>query len=73
MGLLASESKISLMSDERVLEQRLEVLETKISYQDDLLEQLNEVVVTQANALDEISAELKRLKEFVEGVLSEQD
>lgn len=55
------------MSDDGrdAVDERLEVLETKVGYQDRTIEVLNEVVTEQHDRIDELEAEIRRLKEAI--------
>lgn len=47
------------------MEQRLTELETRMAFQDDTIQKLNDVVVAQQDQLDRLSAELKYLNEKI--------
>ena len=44
------------------MEERINKLESQISFQDDTIAKLNEVVITQQKQIDEIEKELKLIK-----------
>ena len=46
------------------LDERFQVLESKVLYQDRTIDELNEVVTKQQDQIDELSAEIKRLREL---------
>ena len=52
------------MSD-KALEQRLEELESRLAFQDDLLERLDGVVIHQGQALDRLALKIDRLSEQI--------
>lgn len=58
---------MSSAPNSNTLEQRLEVLETKVSYQDYLIEQLNEVIIEQGSELDQLKSRIRVLEELTEG------
>ena len=47
------------------VEHRIIELETKISYQDHLIQELNDVVIQQQKQLDAMEKELKRIREHL--------
>lgn len=49
------------------LEQRIIELETKISYQDHLIQELNEVVFSQQRQIDALEKGLKHIREHLKG------
>jgi len=49
------------------LEQRMIELETKISYQDHLIQELNEVVISQQRQIDALEKGLVRIREHLKG------
>ena len=51
--------------DEKLLEERLAKLEAIISFQDQVIDDLNQVVVEHTRALDELSGNLEKLKKAV--------
>lgn len=53
------------------LEKRLEVLETRITFQEDFIESLNRVVADQARLLDQMATRYSKLTEQVEELLEE--
>lgn len=53
------------------MESRIIDLETKVAYQEDLLEQLNEVVTRQQSEIDELLHQLKQLKRTLKEQLGE--
>lgn len=46
-------------------EERFEVLETKVVYQERMVDELNGVVVSQQNQLDQLTEQIRRLEELV--------
>ena len=50
------------------VDQRFEVLETKVLYQDRTIDELNEVVTKQQDQIDLLTTEVKRLREAFEVV-----
>ena len=50
------------------MEEKLIELETKFSYQEDLLSDLNEIVAKQQRQLDELIAEMSGIKEQLQDV-----
>ncbi len=53
------------------MEEKIMELETKFSFQEDLLQQLNEIVIRQQQQLDEIIGQMRIFKEQLEEVASE--
>ncbi|MDJ0722980.1 MAG: SlyX family protein [Desulfobacterales bacterium] len=51
------------------MEKRLELLETRLAYQDKTVEALNEVVTRQQDQIDRLERELHRLKAVLENAL----
>lgn len=49
---------MNIMKDDRIIE-----LETKVSYQEDLLQDLNKLVVTQQQQLDQLATICKKLSD----------
>jgi len=47
------------------IENRIIELETKISYQDHLLHELNEVITSQQKQIDSMEKELRRIREYL--------
>ncbi|MCA9406450.1 MAG: SlyX family protein [Candidatus Omnitrophica bacterium] len=47
------------------MEERIIELEKKVSFQDNTIEELNQVVIEQQKKIDQLQRELQRLKEFV--------
>jgi len=47
------------------METRMEALETKISYQEHLIQELNEVVISQQNQVDKLEKTLQELKNYL--------
>ena len=47
------------------LDTRLEALETKISYQEHLIQELNEVVISQQNQIDKLDKALRQLQSYI--------
>ena len=47
------------------MEKRLTDLETKISYQDHFIDELNELVIEQQKQIDKLTQELKKLLEKI--------
>ncbi|MFC1536900.1 SlyX family protein [Pseudomonadota bacterium] len=54
------------------IETRIIELETKLSYQDHLIQELNEVVTHQQNQVDGLEVELRRVREHLKGSSSSQ-
>ena len=52
------------------MEDRLEILETRLAYQDKTVEALNEVVTRQQDQIDRLERELKSLKDSFDGTVS---
>ncbi len=50
------------------LQSRMEGLETRSVYQDEIIDALNEVVTVQQNQIDRLSAEVARLREGLEAL-----
>ena len=48
--------------DTESLNNRIVELETRLSYQDHTIEQLNEVVTSQQNQIDRLESDIKRIK-----------
>jgi len=53
-------------SKEREVDERLVVLETKVAYQDQIIEELNSVVVRQQDQVDVLTAAVRKLHELAE-------
>jgi SlyX protein len=51
------------------MEDRLEILETRLAYQDQTVEALNEVVTRQQDQIDRLERELQMLKDVLEGAV----
>ena len=49
------------------VEGRFQSIETKVLYQERTVDELNSVVTTQQNQIDELIAETKRLRQSIEG------
>jgi len=49
------------------MENRLIELETKISYQEHLLQELNDVIASQQQQIDRLEKEMKRMREHLKG------
>lgn len=47
------------------MEKRLIELETKISYQDHIIGELNEVVIRQQNQIDQLAKEINKMREHL--------
>ena len=47
------------------LDIRLEAVETKISYQEHLIQELNEVVISQQNQIDKLEKALQQLRSHI--------
>jgi SlyX protein len=54
------------------IETRIIELETKLSYQDHLIQELNEVVTHQQNQVDRLEVELRRVREHLKSSSSSQ-
>lgn len=63
-GTMSAQSK-SESIDERS-EERFQVLESKVLYQDRTIEELNDVVTRQQDQIDQIELEVKRLRTLFE-------
>jgi len=48
------------------MDNRLENLETKISYQEHLIEELNEVIISQQKQIDSLEKKLQQLTSFMQ-------
>jgi len=55
-----------------LMEERLIALETKISYQDHLIQELNDVVTRQQGQIDQLEAEMKRIRDHLKGTTESQ-
>ena len=53
------------------MEEKITELETKFSFQEDLLQELNEIVIRQQQQLDEIIGQMRIFKEQLEDVAVE--
>ena len=49
------------------VDERFQLLENKVLYQDRTIEELNEVVTRQQNQIDRLNADLERLRALLEG------
>ena len=49
------------------MENRVVELETKISYQEHLLQELNDVIASQQQQIDRLEQELRRIREHLKG------
>ncbi len=49
------------------MEKRMIELETKVSYQDHMIQELNDVVIRQQKQIDALEAEMKRTREHLKG------
>lgn len=49
------------------MENRVIELETKISYQEHLLQELNDVIASQQQQIDRLEKELQRIREHLKG------
>ncbi len=47
------------------LDIRLETVETKISYQEHLIQELNEVIISQQNQMDKLEKMLEQLRSYI--------
>ena len=47
------------------MEERVIELEKKVSFQDNIIEELNQVVIEQQRRIDQLQRELQHLKEFI--------
>ena len=45
------------------MEERLDKLETQVAFQEDLIEQLNQVIIAQADRIDALAGEEARLRD----------
>jgi len=53
------------------MEEKITELETKFSFQEDLLQQLNEIVIRQQQQIDEVIGQMRIFKEQLEVLASE--
>jgi SlyX protein len=51
------------MSDARTLAERIDALETRIAYQDDTIETLNETITAQWKQIDALTRQMEELRE----------
>lgn len=51
------------------IEERFQVLESKVLYQDRTIDDLNEVVTRQQDQMDKLNTEVERLRALLDGVL----
>jgi SlyX protein len=58
-------------ADDRKTDERLLELETKVVYQDQIIEDLNGVVTRQQDQLDRLATDLRRLEELLRSLPSE--
>ncbi len=60
------------MSDPKALGERIDALETRLTFQDDAIETLNQTITTQWNQIDALTRQLsylsERLRQFEAGV-----
>jgi SlyX protein len=54
------------------MEDRLEILETRLAYQDQTVEALNEVVTRQQDQIDRLERELQALRDVLDGTVVRQ-
>ncbi len=54
------------------MEDRIIELETRLSYQDRLIQELNEVVTRQQNQIDHLEADMKRVRDHLKGSAGSQ-
>jgi len=54
------------------MENRIVQLETKSAYQERLIQELNEVVITQQNQIDALSQSLKQLRDYMQNNTGQQ-
>ncbi len=54
------------------MENRIIELETKISYQEHLIQELNDVVTHQQKQIDALELEIKRIRDHLKGTSSSQ-
>ncbi len=54
------------MNETGEIDDRIERLETRVTYQDDMIEQLNQTVTAQWKKIDTLSREIARLRERLE-------
>ena len=54
------------------LEEKLIDLETKLAFQDDTIDQLNQVVTKQQQQLDQLTDQIVRLKQAVTAIMNDE-
>jgi SlyX protein len=54
------------------MDARIEALETKISYQEHLIQELNEVVISQQNQMDKLEKSLEQLRDYIRSAGEQQ-
>ena len=54
------------------MDKRLEALEIKLSYQEHLIQELNEVVITQQNQVDKLEKSIHQIREHLSGGQGQQ-
>ena len=54
------------------MEARVEALETKISYQERLIQELNEVIIAQQNQIDKIEKTLLQMRDYVQNIQGQE-
>jgi len=54
------------------MEARVEALETKISYQERLIKELNEVIIAQQNQIDKIEKTLLQMRDYVQNIQGQE-
>ena len=50
------------------MDERLEHLEVKVSYQEHLVQELNDVIVSQQNQMDALEKSVTQLREYIRGM-----
>ena len=50
------------------MEERLEALEVKTSYQERLIQELNEVIIAQQNQVDKLEKSVRQLRDYLRGM-----
>jgi SlyX protein len=63
MACASGENKMLPMSDEKTLGERIDVLETRLTFQDETLESLNKTITAQWLKIDALTRQLAALSE----------
>ena len=56
---------MSIQTDSEEIEERFQVLENKVLYQDRTIDELNTVVTRQQDQIDELTAQVRTLRELI--------